>query len=147
MDIKEKRKQYYIDNRDRIIERNKQYYYDNKEERQKYNNEYWALHGHKYIEKRNSDENIKERRKKYYNDNKDKLLPQSKQYYHDNRESILKYHALTNHIYIERRRHDEEFKAKQKEYYQKYKERPKYIYQNNYFNPPTKKDFIVRFSF
>ncbi len=27
MDIKEKRKQYYIDNRDRIIERNKQYYY------------------------------------------------------------------------------------------------------------------------
>jgi hypothetical protein len=26
MDIKEKRKQYYIDNRDRIIERNKQYY-------------------------------------------------------------------------------------------------------------------------
>jgi hypothetical protein len=151
MDIKEKRKQYYIDNRDRIIERNKQYYYDNKEERQKYNNEYWALHGHKYIEKRNSDENIKERRKKYYNDNKDKLLSQSKQYYHDNRELILKYHALTNHIYIERRRHDEEFKAKQKEYYkeyyQKYKERPKYIYQNNYFNPPTKKDFIVRFSF
>ena len=52
MDIKEKRKQYYIDNRDRIIERNKQYYYDNKEERQKYNNEYWALHGHKYIKER-----------------------------------------------------------------------------------------------
>jgi general secretion pathway protein D len=86
-----------------------------------------------------------------FNDNKDKLLSQSKQYYHDNRELILKKHALTNHIYIERRRHDEEFKAKQKEYYkeyyQKYKERPKYIYQNNYFNPPTKKDFIVRFSF
>jgi hypothetical protein len=33
MDIKEKRKQYYIDNRDKIIERNKQYYYDNIEER------------------------------------------------------------------------------------------------------------------
>jgi hypothetical protein len=49
---------------------------------------------------------MKEKRKKYYNDNKDKLLPQSKQYYHDNKESILKYHALTNHIYIERRRHD-----------------------------------------
>ena len=80
---------------------------------------------------------------------KDKVLSQSKQYYHDNRELILKYHALTNHIYIERRRHDREFKAKQKEYYkeyyQKYKERPKYIYQNNYFNPPTKNDFIVRF--
>ena len=37
MDSKEKRKQYYIDNRDRILARNKQYYYDNREERQKYN--------------------------------------------------------------------------------------------------------------
>ena len=52
MDIKEKRKQYYLNNRDRIIERNKQYYYDNREERRKYNNEYWVLHGHKYIEQR-----------------------------------------------------------------------------------------------
>ncbi len=51
MDLKQKRKQYYIDNRDRIIQRNKQYYYDNKVERQRYNNEYWALHGHKYIKK------------------------------------------------------------------------------------------------
>ncbi len=33
MDIKEKRKKYYINNRDRIIERNKQYCYDNREER------------------------------------------------------------------------------------------------------------------
>ena len=151
MDIKEKRKQYYIDNRDRIIERNKQYYYDNKEERQKYNNEYWALHGHTYMQKRSVDQNMKEKRKKYYNDNKDKLLPQSKQYYHDNRESILKYHALTNHKYIEKRRHDYEFREKQRQYYityyQKRKERPNYIYQNNFFNPPTKKDFIVRFSF
>ena len=32
MDIKEKRKQYYIDNRDRILERNKKYYHDNKDE-------------------------------------------------------------------------------------------------------------------
>jgi hypothetical protein len=52
MDIKEKRKQYYINNRDRIIERNKQYYYDNLEERKKYNYEYWSVNGHKYIEER-----------------------------------------------------------------------------------------------
>ena len=32
-----------------------------------------------------------------------------------------------------------------KTYYQVYKERPKYIYQNNYFVPPSKKDFIVSF--
>ena len=56
MDLKQKQKQYYIDNRDKIIQRNKQYYYDNKVERQRYNNEYWALHGHKYIKKRS--ENI-----------------------------------------------------------------------------------------
>ena len=37
MDIKEKRKQYYIDNTDKIIERNKKYYHDNKDERQKSN--------------------------------------------------------------------------------------------------------------
>ena len=52
MDIKEKRKQYYINNMDRIIERNKQYNYDNIEERQKYNYEYWSVNGHKYIEER-----------------------------------------------------------------------------------------------
>ena len=149
--ILEKSKQYYHDNKDKILEKSKQYYHDNKEERQKYNNEYWALHGHIYMQKRSVDQKMKEKRKKYYNDNRDKLLPQSKQYYHDNRESILKYHALTNHIYIERRRHDCEFREKQRQYYktyyQKLKERPKHIYQNNYFNPPSKKDFIVRFSF
>ena len=63
MDSKEKRKQYYIDNRDKIIERNKKYYHDNKDERQKYNreyyydnrqerlkynNQYWSVNGHKY---------------------------------------------------------------------------------------------------
>ena len=51
MDIQEKRRQYYINNRDRILQLNKQYYYDNREERQKYNNEYWSLNGHKYVQK------------------------------------------------------------------------------------------------
>ena len=51
MNIKEKRQQYYIDNRDKILQRNKNYYNDNKEERQRYNAEYWSLNGHKYVEK------------------------------------------------------------------------------------------------
>ncbi len=51
MDPKEKRKQLYIDNRDRILEKVKQYYNDHKEERQKYYNEHWALNGQKYVEK------------------------------------------------------------------------------------------------
>ena len=69
MDIKEKRKQYYIDNRDKIIERNKKYYYDNIEERKKYNYEYWTLHGHKYIEERK----IKRQNKRY--NKKFKIVP------------------------------------------------------------------------
>ncbi len=52
MDIKEKRKQYYIENRHKILERDKQYYYDNIEERRRFNSEYWALNSHKYVEKR-----------------------------------------------------------------------------------------------
>ena len=52
MDIKERRKQYYIDNQESIKQKNLQYYYDNIEERQRYNNEYWALHGDKYKEER-----------------------------------------------------------------------------------------------
>ena len=33
---KEKRKKYYLDNRERILERNKKYYYDNIEIRKEY---------------------------------------------------------------------------------------------------------------
>ena len=96
MDIKEKRKQYHINNREKIWEKCKIYYKENKEQRQIYNNEYWSLNGHKYIEKRSK---------------------------------------------------DNEYKSKQREYYKKYRERPKHIYQNNVFQAPSKKDFIVSFSF
>ena len=49
---KEKAKENYIKNRDKLNERAKQYYHDNKEARQKYNNEYWTEHKHKYLEQR-----------------------------------------------------------------------------------------------
>ena len=65
MDIKEKKRQYYIDNRDRILERNKQYYYDNREERLKYNYEYWSVNGHKYIEERKKERYNKRHNKKF----------------------------------------------------------------------------------
>ena len=52
MDIKEKRKQYYQDNKERILEKAKQYSHDHKEERQRYNQKYWETNGHKYIEQR-----------------------------------------------------------------------------------------------
>ena len=152
MDIKEKSKQYYINNRDRILEKSKQYYNDNKEERQKYNNEYWSLNGHKYMQKWSVDQDFKEKMKKYYNDNRDKLITQNKQYYYDNRGAILKHHSLINYKYIGQRRHDKEYKEKQRQYYliyyqKKRKGKPNYIYNDNYFNPPSKNDFIVKFSF
>ena len=50
MDVKEKRKQYYLNNKDKLLTYSKQYYYEHKEERQKYNYEYWSKNGHKYIE-------------------------------------------------------------------------------------------------
>jgi len=86
MDSKEKRKQYYIQNKDKILEKSKQYYLNNKDKllltyskqyyydnrlarlqyyhknidvRKKYNSEYWALHGHKYLEQRSKDNELK----------------------------------------------------------------------------------------
>ena len=65
MDVKENRKQYYLNNKDKLLTYSKQYYYENKEERQKYNYEYWSKNGHKYIEER------KEKRK----NKKNKIVP------------------------------------------------------------------------
>ena len=59
MDVKEKRRQYYINNKDRILEKSKQYYHDNKEQRQKYNQEYRALHGQNYKDQRKLDKFFK----------------------------------------------------------------------------------------
>ena len=52
MDIKDKRKQDYLDNHELKKKKALQYYYDNQEERILYNRKYWALHGHKYLLKR-----------------------------------------------------------------------------------------------
>ena len=63
---KEKAKENYIKNRDKLNERAKQYYHDNKEARQKYNNEYWTEHKHKYLEQRKKDTEYKNKQKEYY---------------------------------------------------------------------------------
>ncbi len=78
MDIKEKRKQYYLNNKDKLLTYSKQYYYDNRlarlqyyhdniDVRKKYNNEYWALHGHKYLEQRSKDNESKLKHREYNN--------------------------------------------------------------------------------
>ena len=64
--ILEKAKLYYIENIERIKEKARMYYHENKGERQLYNREYWAKHGHKYIEKRSTDMNLKIKQRLYY---------------------------------------------------------------------------------
>ncbi len=78
MDIKEKRKQYYLNNKDKLLTYSKQYYYDNRnarlqyyydnlDVRKKYNNEYWAVHGHKYLEQRSNNNELKFKHREYNN--------------------------------------------------------------------------------
>jgi len=66
-EIKEYKKQYYIDNGDKIKERHNKYYLDNTD-------------------------NIKERTKQWYNDNIDKIKKQTKQYKIDNADKIKERH-------------------------------------------------------
>jgi hypothetical protein len=63
---KEKRNQYYLDNRERILERNKKYYYDNIEIRKEYNRKYWDINKDKYLEKRSNDAEYKAKHRLYY---------------------------------------------------------------------------------
>ena len=66
MDITERRKQYYIDNHERIKERALKYYYDNKQKRIEYNKGYWDLHKHKYLKQRSEDIIYKTNQRLYY---------------------------------------------------------------------------------
>jgi len=66
MDVKEKRKQYYLENREKILKKNKEYYYNNKEARQKYNNKYWEEHKEKYLEARSKNNEYKTKHRLYY---------------------------------------------------------------------------------
>ena len=79
-DKTEKRKQYYLNNSDKILERNKKYYYDNKDERQRYNAEYWSLNGHKYVEKRRKDPDYVSKYTEYnkiYRERNKKVIPEN----------------------------------------------------------------------
>ena len=68
-------KQYYQDNKDKIIEQHKQYYQDNKDKiKQNY---------------QDNKDKIIEHKKQFYLDNKEKILEHKKQFYLDNKEKIL----------------------------------------------------------
>jgi len=72
-------KEYYQDNRDKLIEYQKEYKQNNSDKIAEYQKEYYQD---------NSDK-ITEYRKEYYQDNRDKIIEKKKIYYEDNRDKIL----------------------------------------------------------
>jgi len=86
-------KEYYLKNKDKILEQQKKYKLKNKEKLIEYRREYYL----KNKEKRNeykkeyclkNKEKISESKKKYYLENKDKILEQIKEYQLKNKEKI-----------------------------------------------------------
>ena len=75
--IAERKKRYRKDNKERIAEKNKQYYQDNKERLAEYNKQYQS----------ENKERIAEQRKQYRKDNKERIA----QYYQDNKERLAEY--------------------------------------------------------
>ncbi len=71
--------------------------------------------------------------KKTYIDKRNKIFYINEQYYNNNTEERGKYEyrSVHGHKYVEKRSYDNEHKTKQNEYYRKYRERHKYISQDN----------------
>ena len=74
-------KQYYKDNRDRLLKEVKQYNKDHSEEKKAYDKQYHKDHS----------EEIKAYRKQYHKDHRDKINERQKQYDKDHREEIKQY--------------------------------------------------------
>lgn len=78
--IKEYTQQWYIDNRNKVLEQSSQYYLNNMDKRKEY-------HRDNYQENRSD---ILEHQKQYYQDNRDERLEYSANYYIEHREELLK---------------------------------------------------------
>lgn len=79
--FKEKEKLYYVNNTERILEYQKMYRIKNKESIRQKRKEYYS----------NNKELINTKTREYYKNNKEKLLFKSKQYYIENKEKISEY--------------------------------------------------------
>ena len=90
-------KEWYLNNKDKIIEKSKEYYLNNKDKKNKYINNYNINNKDKIIEKSkeyrlNNKDKIIEKSKEWYLNNKDKIIEKSKEYYLNNREKIYQKH-------------------------------------------------------
>jgi hypothetical protein len=129
--IKEQKKQYYENNKDKLNEKNKEYrennkdkikeYYENNKDKNK-NKEYYENNKDKNKEYReNNKDKIKEKNKEYRENNKDKI----KEYRENNKDKIKEYYENNK----------DKLNEKNKEYYEnnkdKIKEQKKEYYENN----------------
>jgi hypothetical protein len=92
---KERRRQYYLNNRERFKEYDRQYYLNNRERFKEYYRQYYLENREKKIERSkqwrlNNEEKKKENDKKYYLKNKEKIKKQVKIYRLNNKEKVKK---------------------------------------------------------
>ena len=88
------KKQYYEDNKDKILEKKKQYRIDNKDKIKEKKKQYRI----------DNKDRIKEKKKQYYEDNKDKILEKKKQYYEDNKDKIKHYYEDNKDKILEKKK-------------------------------------------
>jgi hypothetical protein len=101
--VKEKSKNYYNNNREKVLEKQRSYNDENKEKRLAYS--------------KKTKEERKEYKKEYYEKNRDSLLAYAKEYRKNNREKALEYqreYTKSNREYIAKR--DKWYKENNKEY-------------------------------
>jgi len=96
-DNKEKIKQYYVDNKNDILERHKQYLKENKDKISKQTKEYYENNKERYKEyqkdyRENNKDKNKEYQKDYREDNKDKIKQKDKEYRKNNKDKIKEYY-------------------------------------------------------
>jgi len=99
-------KEYYENNKDKVLKKHKEYYENNKEKINKQNKKW----------KEANKEKITEQAREYYENNKDKVLKKHKEYYENNKEKIKQYERE----YYESNK--EIINERAKEYYQHNKE-------------------------
>ena len=107
---KQRRKEYYQTNKERIDAYNKKYRKEHIEEVRKRERKYSSKKYIKLNKPKKTKEEINEYRKKYKEEHKEELKLKRKEYYQNNKEKISSY----------RKQHQEEIKLKRREYFKKY---------------------------
>jgi hypothetical protein len=118
MNIKKaKKKEYYLNNKEKLLEQRKEYYLNNKEKLLEQRKEYYL----------NNKEKIKERKKEHYLNNKEKILAQQKEYQLNNKGKIKEYQL----------KNKEKIKERKKKYHLNNKEKTNNRKKNRYRTDPN----------